>query len=189
MFDLRTSYWHNYAMAPEDKNAHRLKIQLPNGASFEAEGTPGFIAAERQEFTSLQASPRGSSRAPEAGQDAGEPSWETILEATGESLALRAKLRGDGAEREACLILLAAARTLLRERRPTAAQIAKWLRASGYPIGRVDRTIQSSIDQGEILASGSRRARRYELSGPGLAKAFRLGRQHAHFIDPQSNGN
>ncbi|PCI34840.1 MAG: hypothetical protein COB53_11595 [Elusimicrobia bacterium] len=174
-------------MSPEGNNTHRLKIQLPSGASFEAEGTPAFIAAERQEFVTLQAGRRAGSGAAEKPSDTIEPSWETILENTGQKLSLRAKLRGDGAEREAALILLAAARTLLRERKPTAAQIARWLRASGYPIGRVDRTIQASIDQGEILASGSRRARRYELSGPGLAKAFRLGRQHARFIDPQNN--
>ncbi|PJB23730.1 MAG: hypothetical protein CO113_17450 [Elusimicrobia bacterium CG_4_9_14_3_um_filter_62_55] len=171
-------------MSPGDAAAHRLRIQLPSGASFEAEGSPGFIAAERQEFIALQAGRRGTSAAAESGPDAGEPAWETLLESSGQKLAMRAKLRGERGERDACLILLAAARTLLRERRPTAAQIARWLRASGYPIARVDRAIQASIDQGEILASGSRRARRYELSGPGLAKAFRLGRQHAAFIDP-----
>lgn len=171
-------------MSPEEKHAHRLRIQLPSGASFEAEGSPGFIAAERQEFIALQAGRRGVSAAAEAGPDAGEPAWETLLETGGQKLALRAKLRGERGERDATLILLAAARSLLRERKPTAAQIARWLRASGYPVSRVDRAIQGAIDQGEILASGSRRARRYELSGPGLAKAFRLGRQHAAFIDP-----
>jgi hypothetical protein len=174
-------------MSGEAKDPHRLRIQLPSGALFEAEGSPGFIAAERQEFMEGQSSRGKAAPGPETGAGAGEPAWETILETSGQKLALRAKLRGDGAERDACLILLAAARTVLRERKPTAAQIARWLRSSGYPVGRVDRAIQGSIDQGEILASGSRRARRYELSGPGLAKAFRLGRQHAAFIDPNGS--
>ena len=56
-------------------------------------------------------------------------------------------------------------------------KLAKWLRISGYPVQRMDRALQEAIAQGEILSSGSRRARRYELTGPGRIKAYLLAHQ------------
>lgn len=168
-------------MAPE--TPHRLRLRLPDGAEFEAEGTAEFISAERLEFLGGRITRTGSAA---AGEPAGapEPAWERLIEAKGPVLQLRTKLPGEGAEREACLILLAAARGILRQAKPTSAQLARWLRASGYPIGRVDRVIQDAVSQGEILASGTRRARRYELSGPGLAKGWRLAHRLAAHIQP-----
>ena len=81
--------------------------------------------------------------------------------------------RGKG-RKDACLVLVAAAEKLLNLPKPTAAQLAKWLRASGYPILRVDRALQDGVQKGEILSSGSRRARRYELTAPGRLKACLL---------------
>lgn len=164
-----------------DETPHRLRLRLPDGAEFEAEGSPEFVATERREF--LTGRPGKSADGPEPGP---EPSWERLITTKGPVLQLRSKLPGEGAEREACLILLAAARSLLRQAKPTSAQLARWLRASGYPIGRVDRVIADAVTQGEILASGTRRARRYELSGPGLAKGWRLAHRLASHIQPAS---
>ena len=161
---------------------HRLRLRLPDGAEFEAEGTPEFISRERLEFLSGRQRPAPSAAGPE--QIAAEPAWETLVEAAGPALQLRSKIQGEGAERDACLILLAAAKSVLRQTKPTAGQLARWLRASGHPIGRVDRAISSAIAQGEILATGTRRARRYELSGPGLAKGWRLAHRLAAHIQP-----
>ncbi|HBL16756.1 MAG: hypothetical protein A2X36_00325 [Elusimicrobia bacterium GWA2_69_24] len=169
---------------------HKIRLRLPTGAELEAEGSADFVSAERRHFVSmLQPNASGSAMLEAAGASdpalAGHPPWETILEARGGGLQLRAKLRGDQAEQDASLILLAAAKALLKLAKPTAAQLAKWLRTSGYPIGRVDRIIQGCLERGEILASGSRRARRYELSGPGFAKAFRCAFEQAAFIHPR----
>lgn len=175
-------YCHNCGMA--EGAPHRVRLRLPDGAEFEAEGSAEFVASERREFLGTRA-PRVVAGA--AGPDPEaqpEPDWDRLIESKGPILQLRTKLPGEGAEREACLILLAAARGLLRQAKPTASQLARWLRASGYPIGRVDRAIQGSVDQGEILASGARRARRYELSGPGLAKGWRLAHKLAAHIQP-----
>ena len=60
--------------------------------------------------------------------------------------------------------------------------VAKWLRASGYPIGRMDRTLQDAIAQGELLSSGSRRSRRYELTATGKIKALLLAEQLTHMV-------
>ena len=164
------------------ESRHRLRLRLPDGAEFEAEGSAEFVAGERQEFwTGRTAKAAGAGADP---QDAPEPAWDHLIETKGPVLQLRSKLPGEGAEREACLILLAAARGLLRQAKPTSAQLARWLRASGYPIGRVDRALADAVAQGEILASGTRRARRYELSGPGLAKGWRLAHKLALHIQP-----
>jgi hypothetical protein len=153
---------------------HKLRIKLPGGAELEAEGTLEFVTQERREFLALQAG-----RPTAEGGLAGSPppgliEWETIIDAKRDAIQLRTKLRGEKTEKDACLVLLAASQTLLRNPKPTSSQLAKWLRTSGYPIVRVDRALQEALDKGEILASGSRRARRYELSGPGRVKAMLL---------------
>jgi len=177
----------------------KLRIKLPNGAEMEVEGTAEFIAEERERFLDsqkreggtdldMEAPPRAHETPPQARvpHPIIQPAWDDILETNGGNIQLRAKLRGrgDGLERDASLILLAASSIILRTPKPTAAQLAKWLRASGYPIQRVDRAIQPALDRGDILASGSRRARRYELSAPGAARALRLANELCAFVQP-----
>lgn len=173
------------------ESPHKLRIKFSDGTELEAEGTPEFIASERREFLGgLQSPRRPSTTAPlKPGRDI-EPAWRDLIEGRGAGvIQLRAKLGGGRSEMEACLILIAASRKLLRQPKPTAAQLARWLRASGYPIKRVDRVIQRAIDRGDILASGSRRGRRYELSGPGLAKAFNLAQELSEAIGEPGTGD
>lgn len=177
-------------MNPES-HPHRLHLKLPNGAELEAEGSLEFVTEERREFISLQGgrpraaeggNPPSEAGAPENPQEGPLVAWDTILEAKGDSIQLRSKLRGERTEKDACLLLLAAAQNVLRNSKPTSSQLAKWLRASGYPISRVDRILQEALDQGDILATGSRRARRYELSGPGKVKAMILAARMTSWI-------
>ena len=65
--------------------------------------------------------------------------------------------------------------------------IARAAELRRYPVGRIDRMIQGSLDRGDVLASASRRARRYELSGPGLAKAFNLGHELGQIFQDHPN--
>ncbi|MBI5239423.1 MAG: hypothetical protein HY926_03045 [Elusimicrobia bacterium] len=172
------------------EQGQRLRLKLADGSEFEAQGSTEFIRAERAEFMS---SPRpqapaaagsGSLRPqPRAGQEP-EIAWEAMIERKGHDIHLRAKLPGDRPQKDACLVLLAASQKLLHQPKPTAAQLAKWLRVSGYPVQRMDRALQEAIAQGELLSSGSRRARRYELTGPGRIKAFLL----AHALAAAING-
>ena len=154
----------------------RLRLKLPDGSEFEAEGSPEFVRAERMEFLS---SPKTPAAAPAIRPGDQEPAiaWESIIERKGQNAYLRAKLPADKPQKDACLVLMAASQKLLHQPKPTAAQLAKWLRISGYPIQRMDRALQEAIAQGEILSSGSRRARRYELTGPGRIKAYLLAHQ------------
>lgn len=161
----------------------RLRIRWPNGAEFEAEGSPEFIQAERAQFLAELSRPQAAS--PEEGlQEPPHISWEAVTELKGRHLQLRAKLPGKS-EQEACLILLAASQKLLNEPKPTASQLAKWLRGSGYPVLRMDRALQEAVAGGLILSSGSRRARRYELTAPGRMKAFILANELTALITGQ----
>ena len=156
---------------PEER-PHRIRIKLADGSELEAEGSAEFVRAERLEFLAGRARPAAMTE-----QEAAEMprvAWETVTEAKGAGLRLRTKLTGEKAEKDACLVLVAAAEKLLNLPKPTAAQLAKWLRAYGYPILRVDRALQDGVQKGEILSSGSRRARRYELTAPGRLKACLL---------------
>lgn len=162
-------------------NPHRVRLKLPNGAELEAEGDAEFVRQERAEFvlrqTPLEPAPgAGSQREPRV-------DWNAVVEARAGGLTLRGKIPGgDKAGKDACLVLLMASERLLSQPKPTATLLAKWLRASGYPLGRMDRTLQDAVSQGELLSSGSRRSRRYELTAAGKIKALLLAEGLTHTV-------
>jgi len=163
-----------------DTKPHRLRLKLPNGAELEAEGDAEFVREERAEFLLRQTPPPVSHAERGAGAAGREPrvDWNAVVEAKGGGLTLRGKIPGaDKTGRDACLVLLLASERLLSQPKPTAAMLGKWLRVSGYPVGRMDRTLQDAISQGELLSSGSRRSRRYELTAAGKIKALLLAEQ------------
>lgn len=165
---------------PEMSERCRLRLKLADGAELEAEGDAGFVERQRDAF--LGPAPQAVNRAETGRRGAGpaaagaEPriAWESVVELRGRELSLRAKLAAPSGEREACLVLLAASHRLLNAPKPTATQLAKWLRTSGYPVRRMDRALQSAVESGQLLSSGSRRARRYELTASGRLKALLL---------------
>ncbi len=174
------------------EHAQKLRLKLSDGSEFEAEGSTEFVRSERQEFmSSLRAQtsapgPMAAQRPQTRTSQEPEIAWEALIERKGHDIHLRAKLPGDRPQKDACLVLLAASQKLLHQPKPTAAQLAKWLRVSGYPVQRMDRALQEAIEQGELLSSGSRRARRYELTGPGRVKAYLLAHGLAAAINGQA---
>jgi hypothetical protein len=158
--------------------ASKLRLKLPSGAEFEATGDPEFIRSERAAFIDLPNQLGLPTNTP-AGGPPRLADWAAIVESQGSNLQLKAKLKSDKNQKDACLVLLAAAQKLINQPRPTAAQLARWLRASGDPVQRMDRALAEALGRGEMLASGSRRARRYQLTGPGLLKASLLAEQLA----------
>lgn len=163
-----------------DSGRFRLRLKLPSGAELEAEGSPDFVQQERRAFLE-ESRPQPAKGGMGEGQGYAPPAWNDVLDTRSGNIQLRAKPPGR-TDKEACLVLLAGAAALLNAPKPTAAQLARWLRASGYPIGRVDRVLAAAVERGEILASGSRRARRYELTGPGRGKAYLLADELARTI-------
>ena len=157
-------------------NPHRVRLKLPNGAELEAEGDAEFVRQERLEFV-LQQTPVAGPAAEGSGREP-RVDWNAVVEARSGGLTLRGKIPGgDKGGKDACLVLLMASDRLLSQPKPTATLLGKWLRASGYPVGRMDRTLQDAVSQGELLSSGSRRARRYELTASGKIKALLLSEQ------------
>jgi len=155
-------------------SAHRVRVKLPSGAELEAEGDAEFVRREREDFYLRQAPPPAAARAEPAGREP-RVDWHAAVETKSGGLVLRGKLPdGDKLGRDACLVLLAASGQLLSQPKPTAAMLGKWLRASGYPIGRLDRVLSDALSQGELLSTGSRRSRRYELTSTGKIKALLL---------------
>lgn len=155
--------------------SHRVRLKLPNGAELEAEGEAEFVRREREDFLIRQTQVSGPATG--AAGTGREPrvDWNAVVEARHGGLTLRGKIPGgDKAGKDACLALLMASEKLLSQPKPTAAMLAKWLRTSGYPVGRMDRMLQDAISQGELLSTGSRRSRRYELTASGKIKALLL---------------
>lgn len=156
--------------------AHRVRLKLPNGAELEAEGDAEFVRQERADFI-LRQTPVAAAGAQEPGREP-RVDWNAVVEARAGGLTLRGKIPGgDKGGKDACLALIMASERLLSQPKPTATMLAKWLRTSGYPVGRMDRTLQDAISQGELLSSGSRRSRRYELTATGKIKALLLSEQ------------
>lgn len=156
---------------------HRLRLKLPNGAELEAEGEAEFVRREREEFLLRQPPAAPLLPAAQTQTPGREPrvDWTAVAEAKNGGLTLRGKIPdGDRSGRDAALVLLLACEQMLGQSRPTAAALAKWLRAAGYPVGRMDRVLQDAVAGGELLSSGSRRSRRYELTAAGKIRALLL---------------
>lgn len=163
----------NKAVTPN----HRVRLKLANGAEMEAEGDAEFVRQERAEFLLMQTRAPAAPGSPEGSREP-RVEWNAVVEAKSGGLVLRGKIPGaDKSGRDASLVLLMASERLLSQPRPTAAMLGKWLRVSGYPVGRMDRTMQDAISQGDLLSSGSRRSRRYELTATGKIRALLLAEQ------------
>lgn len=161
-----------------ETEAEALPEQAPAG-QIEEPAAAGFTPRRQHPAHMTQAAESDMLGGPAPkGSAIRSPIWDSVIEVReGPSIQLRAKLQSDKTDKDACLLLLMAAQKVLNLQKPTAAQLARWLRASGYPVQRVDRVLADAIDQGEIMASGSRRARRYELTAPGRVKGFLLAQQ------------
>ena len=138
----------------------------------ETEGEAEFVRQESQRLYALigQAPQTPGMAARTPAQETLPALWNEVAEVQKGGLTLRSKPSAGNIE-EACLLLLASARHLLDTEKPTATQLARWLRQSGCPFDRLDRVLNDAVKRGEILAAGHRRSRRYELTHSGLSKA------------------
>ncbi len=176
-----------------DFSAKKLRLRFPNGFEFEALGSEDFIKEQLKAFLNQESGPERLSKpqkeSPEDARAENQNSpiiveWGKIAEISGENLLLRSKIEPFGQETEACLILIAASKNLTNNPKPSALQLARWLRKSGYPIPRIDRVLQNAVQNGEILISGSRRGRKYELSPAGKVKALLIAEKLTRRITP-----
>ncbi len=177
-------YYMSHVMSlPDDNPAKKLRLRFPNGFEFEALGPEEFIKEQIQRFLGQQNN-NSTTTGPET--ESGNPAkiqWEKIAEKSQNDLLLRSKLENLGQAAEACLVLMAASKNLANNPRPSALELARWLRRSGYPIDRIDRIIKNAVKIGDILISGSRRGRKYELSPGGRLKALLIAEKLSQRID------
>jgi len=80
---------------------------------------------------------------------------------------------GENHVAEAALMLLAAHRDLERRSFLTALELMRALKASGVNPSRLDIPLKTAVSKGLINPSGTRRARRYEITSQGLREAAR----------------
>lgn len=166
---------------------NRIKIKIGD-SEFEAEGPAEIIAPQFEAFmAAIAALPKvvASALATPAANSPGQiypPATNTVLTGgvpqnvldrvfrQGETLSLAALPHGDNAGAEAMLALLYGYLKLKNESAVTGTMLMKSAKRSGVPIDRVDRLMGMSQPE-FVLAAGVKKARRYQLNNPGIAKA------------------
>lgn len=77
---------------------------------------------------------------------------------------------------DAALLIMLGHRDLRQNPTVTGQEIGDGLAQSGRPVPRVDRIMESAIDEAAVLKTGVKRATRYRLTNQGLVKAQGLAR-------------
>lgn len=160
----------------------RIRLRLPSGAELETEGAADFVRRESERLLGIIGhSPAAAALA--AAPASPESLWKEVAEPQSGGLALKAKPASASLE-EVCILLLGAAKTLVGQDKPTATQLARWLRQSGCPFKRLDRVLAEPVRKAEVLAYGFKRSRRYELTPAGQSKASLLAIRAAQALQP-----
>ena len=162
-------FWIGAGMNPDSV---KLKLKLPSGAEFEAEGGREFVAAEKDSFLAIAkecGGPAGIQRneAPEVGKTIAI--WQKIAGIRDNSIILKAKAPDPA---DAALIIAAIAQISAGISPYSSLELSKSLKKSGYFRGRIDRLVAGEIRNGRITATGTKRNRAYQLTPKGLARAF-----------------
>jgi len=175
-------------MNSKEKSTYKLKIQLPNGMSLEAEGDRDFIETEKKEFLSMANKNTGISlgekrkttdknllRNENFQRENSELIWERLGEIKNGYPVLYQKTKS---AQESAALILAMHKILLNKEETPALRLSKSLKKSGHIIERLDRTLSRFIEDKFIISKGTKRNRRYYLSDKGLAKAFVIAENH-----------
>lgn len=101
--------------------------------------------------------------------------WERVCKTEGSLVLIRRKSR-HLTPQSAALLVLAAAKVLLKQSEYSALSLVKSLKFGGYMEEgeRVDRLLHNDIKEGIITAGGYKRGRAYSTSAEGFARAFVL---------------
>ena len=160
------------------EGSSRLKIKIGDH-EFEAEGPAETVQAQFRVFKELIAKTPGRK-----GLEPGEPQQpppknnsqlrlDSIMKTEGRvvSLTARANLLED-----AILLIILGQKTFRSIDGVTGSEIVDGLKVSGQPADRIDRVITKLADDGHVIITGVRRAKRYRLTNQGLAKAQEIAK-------------
>jgi len=166
-------------------NMSKLRLRLQNGMEFEAEGATDFIEAQKGAFFELAASQKActgaaiaktvpAELAPPPQHPGFEPGiWKTLMESRDNLFYLKTRYP-QTEPHDAALMILATWTELGKKGTVEALKLAKSLKKSGFVKGRLDRIMAQEISQQRIISTGTKRARRYQLTAEGLARAHYL---------------
>jgi hypothetical protein len=180
---------------------HKVKLRLPNGAEFEAEGAKETVDAQLTAFMKLMAdmpmptaelpkaihpasaifpspsSPVGSAAAvpPELPSPLTDEILSRVFRRDRDSISLLAMPRGERSEGDTLIALLYAYQQLLNQPAVTGVTLSQAARQSGLSLSRLDRVMESQAQY--IMAAGARRGRRYSLNNRGVRYAEDLIRR------------
>lgn len=100
-------------------------------------------------------------------------SLEKIMHVSGRIVSLTAL---PPSPEDAALLIMLGHKDLRNNVSVTGQEIGDGLAQSGRPVARVDRVMESAINEATVLKTGIKRATRYRLTNQGLVKALGLAR-------------
>ncbi len=163
----------------------RLKMKIGEH-EFEAEGPPESV---REQFQVWQELVRIAASQPLTQTQKEEPAGDTTLQAVFKqdaeylnNLVLEKIMRLDNrtisltarlpSVHDAVLVMLYGQKTLRNNDAVTGAELTSGLSATGgFSFGRLDRILDKLATDGDVMAFGERRGKKYRLTNTGVAKA------------------
>ena len=161
------------------EGSSRLKIKIGDH-EFEAEGPAETVQAQFRVFKELIAKTPGRKglepgelQPPPVPKNNSQLRLDSIMKTEGRvvSLTARANLLED-----AILLIILGQKTFRSIDGVTGSEIVDGLKVSGQPADRIDRVITKLADDGHVIITGVRRAKRYRLTNQGLAKAQEIAK-------------
>jgi hypothetical protein len=174
-----------------DNNTIRLKAKIDDH-EFEMEGTPEYVREQYQAWQELvKLTTTAKATAPQIQQQPVEQeanngqrsplkqetttvdsSLQKILRVDNRVISLTARLNS---VHDAILVMLYGQKTLRNNEGVTGAEINDGLSATGgYTFSRLDRFMDKLAEDGDVMAFGERRGKRYRLTNTGIAKARQI---------------
>ena len=157
----------------------RLKAKIGEH-EFDAEGPVEIVQAQFQAWKELIASTSAKHNvSTQPHENQGKTEGETnklnkIIRLDGRVVSLTIK---PTSETDAALLVLYGQRMFRENESVTASELRDGLQHSGYRFARVDRLMQPLCDEGMVVRIGAKKATRYRLINPGMARATELAQQ------------
>ncbi|MEW5951403.1 MAG: hypothetical protein GX447_08620 [Elusimicrobia bacterium] len=166
-----------------DNKKAKLRIKLPPGAEFEAEGSEDFVLNQKEAFLQAIREPFSQANNTE-NQNAGlsiipqetalneaKSIWQAVV-SFDKDIPYIIKKTSSLKPYEAALILMAAQRAVKNIEELSAINLSKGLKLSGLKAERIDRELSSLIKENKISAFGFKRSRSYKINQKGIQDAY-----------------
>jgi len=156
------------------EGSSRLKIKIGDH-EFEAEGPAETVQAQFNAFKELiaQAPPVERLQPPPEPKNNSQLRLDSIMKTEGRVVSLTART---SLLEDAILLIILGQKTFRSIDGVTGSEIVDGLKVSGQPTDRIDRVITKLSDEGHVIITGVRRAKRYRLTNQGWAKAQEIAK-------------